>query len=230
MAKRQHERGSAHVVIIIILIVALLGALGWIFWQNFILKQSNTSSDKPVVIKQKTTPTAPAQPTLKTYTDSATGVSFRYPSNWSVSATDMNGSNMVTVTDANDKTVAYLEENLSGRGGAAPPVSYTTLATQVKSAGLFDCALFAAGTNLYYGLTGITQCAQTGSGTIGGPVSLEFAFDTGLSKLGMISFSNIDFIGTGAGTQDNITASQARQFVASNEYRQIQAMFASLKY
>lgn len=34
--KRIYQSGSAHVVIIVCLAVALLGALGWIFWQNFV--------------------------------------------------------------------------------------------------------------------------------------------------------------------------------------------------
>ena len=50
-----HEKGSAHVIIISILVAALLGALGFIFWQNFIKKadvSSNASSN------QTTAPTA----------------------------------------------------------------------------------------------------------------------------------------------------------------------------
>lgn len=38
----QRQNGSAHIVIIIVLVVALIGALGYIFWQNFISKGSNT--------------------------------------------------------------------------------------------------------------------------------------------------------------------------------------------
>lgn len=38
------QQGSVHAIIIIILVVALLGALGFIFWQNVIKNQSNSGN------------------------------------------------------------------------------------------------------------------------------------------------------------------------------------------
>ena len=40
--KSRNQTGSAHIVIIIILVVALVGALGFVFWQNFLNKPSST--------------------------------------------------------------------------------------------------------------------------------------------------------------------------------------------
>lgn len=40
---KRNQSGSAHVIIIIALVGALIGALGWIFWQNFIAKDSASS-------------------------------------------------------------------------------------------------------------------------------------------------------------------------------------------
>lgn len=37
--------GSAHVVIVIILVIALIGALGFIFWQNFVSKTSDNQTN-----------------------------------------------------------------------------------------------------------------------------------------------------------------------------------------
>lgn len=48
---RQAERGEAHSVIIICLVVALVVALGWIFWQNF-------SNEKSEVTDKQDTSTA----------------------------------------------------------------------------------------------------------------------------------------------------------------------------
>lgn len=47
---KQRQSGSAHVVVIIVLVLALAGALGWIFWQNFVTKpvQVADSSEKAV--------------------------------------------------------------------------------------------------------------------------------------------------------------------------------------
>ncbi len=43
--KNLSQKGSAHVVIVVILVVALLGVLGFVFWQNFINKSSSTDID-----------------------------------------------------------------------------------------------------------------------------------------------------------------------------------------
>jgi cytoskeletal protein RodZ len=42
------QKGSAHVVIVTILGVALVGALGFIFWQNFIARNTETNTDNSV--------------------------------------------------------------------------------------------------------------------------------------------------------------------------------------
>ncbi len=41
---QQKQSGSAHLIITVILVVALLGALGFIFWQNFINKKDSTAT------------------------------------------------------------------------------------------------------------------------------------------------------------------------------------------
>lgn len=39
--KRRLQKGSAHVILTIILGVGLVGAIGWIFWQNFVSKDDS---------------------------------------------------------------------------------------------------------------------------------------------------------------------------------------------
>lgn len=52
MKSQSHESGSIiHVAIVSFLVVALIGAVGFIFWQNFINKSSSSASD---VSKQST--------------------------------------------------------------------------------------------------------------------------------------------------------------------------------
>jgi hypothetical protein len=49
------QKGSAHVVIIVILVIALLGTLGFVFWQNFINKKSaEVTSDSKQTTNQPT--------------------------------------------------------------------------------------------------------------------------------------------------------------------------------
>lgn len=51
MAKHYHERGEANAVIVVCLVVALIGALGWIFWQNFIAKDFNQNSTEQAIAR-----------------------------------------------------------------------------------------------------------------------------------------------------------------------------------
>jgi len=52
--KSRNQSGSAHVVIIIVLVVVLIGALGFIFWQNFI-KTDQPTANTSQTVKQDTT-------------------------------------------------------------------------------------------------------------------------------------------------------------------------------
>lgn len=59
--KNQHkQQGSAHLVIILILAIALVGALGYIFWQNIVVKKPSDST------AQTTHSTATSSTTPKT--------------------------------------------------------------------------------------------------------------------------------------------------------------------
>lgn len=49
MRKNKYQTGSAHVIIIVILVIALIGALGFVFWNNFFKKE-------PAVSQKKDTP------------------------------------------------------------------------------------------------------------------------------------------------------------------------------
>ncbi len=52
------QQGSAHLVIVVVLVLALLGALGFIFWQNFIQKtESNVVKTKTVAQSSTNTET-----------------------------------------------------------------------------------------------------------------------------------------------------------------------------
>jgi len=51
----QNQTGSAHVVVIIILLIAVLGLLGFVFWQNFIVPNVKTV-DQPNLSQQEAKP------------------------------------------------------------------------------------------------------------------------------------------------------------------------------
>lgn len=87
MKQQKYQSGSAHLIIIIILIIALLGSLGFVFWQNFIqTKTSNTPTTSTVSTTASTSTPATTDPTAgwKTYTNSNYKFTFKYPTNYSV--------------------------------------------------------------------------------------------------------------------------------------------------
>lgn len=88
------QQGSAHVVIVVILVVALLSALGFIFWQNFVKqddpkpesKSSQPVNDEPVEGK----------PATKTYT--AKAYTFDYPEDWVLEEMRWNSADPTDIT------------------------------------------------------------------------------------------------------------------------------------
>jgi hypothetical protein len=77
MIKNSRSQGFAHAFLVIGLVIALLGALGFIFWQNFIHKE-------PVVTKESTKNTSPSVSTQTDTKKSTIGnVTFNTPKNWS---------------------------------------------------------------------------------------------------------------------------------------------------
>lgn len=83
------QRGSAHVVIIICLVIALITALGWIFWQNFVHKEATKKDTELVVVKKH---------------DTATNDSITEPSSTQFSQADLSKANDV-VKNVNDCSV-----------------------------------------------------------------------------------------------------------------------------
>ena len=59
----QKQAGSAHVVIIVVIVAAVLGALGYVFWQNFINKDTSeiTNDSKQTTTQSAETPANPVE-------------------------------------------------------------------------------------------------------------------------------------------------------------------------
>ena len=71
MNKQKSQQGSGLLAIVIILAVVLIGAVGYIFWQNFF-----SGSNKSENISSQ----------FKTYTNDKYSYQFQYPSDWSTSS------------------------------------------------------------------------------------------------------------------------------------------------
>lgn len=99
--RKTNQKGSVHIVIVITLVLALVVALGFIFWQNFIHK-SQTSSQQETT---KTTDTQKKSPTVTT-TDEKT---LEIPE-WNIKGTYSYGKelNYEIVNLPNDKSYLQL--------------------------------------------------------------------------------------------------------------------------
>jgi hypothetical protein len=58
MKHRQSQLGSAHIIVIGLLVVALLGTLGFVFYQNFVAKKEDNSTKQTTVVQTDTTATS----------------------------------------------------------------------------------------------------------------------------------------------------------------------------
>lgn len=58
---KHNQNGSAHVIAVSLLTVALLGALGWIFWQNFLQPKPEQQSAKNTGSSQQVSPSPKIQ-------------------------------------------------------------------------------------------------------------------------------------------------------------------------
>ena len=112
MNKKQSQSGSAHLIIIMILCVALIGALGFVYWQNFMQPKV---SDKNVVATKtadNTTTTTPA----------VTNEGYLVLDNWNVKfklPADL-GDSAVTYQKITDGSGVYYDistERVSALGG-----------------------------------------------------------------------------------------------------------------
>lgn len=82
--KSLSQKGNAHVVIIVILVITLVGALGFVFWQNFTNKESSenkvevTKNDQTKVVEEPIDKYAG----WKTGTFKNANISYKLPQNW----------------------------------------------------------------------------------------------------------------------------------------------------
>lgn len=116
--KTRNQSGSAHLVTIVILVVALLGVLGFVFWQNF------SKSPEASTQKDETTSTKFS----KSYTSELGFFSIQYPDDWTLDIDDKvlddNGEVVAEPASLVSPTGTILginADNGIGRGGICAP-------------------------------------------------------------------------------------------------------------
>ena len=78
--KKQSQDGSAHLILVIVLVIALIGSLGFIFWQNYTQKQDMTASPTEITTPTEITPApvvAETLPTTQTIADIKAAISSK---------------------------------------------------------------------------------------------------------------------------------------------------------
>jgi hypothetical protein len=91
------QQGSAHVIVVGVLVVALLGALGFIFWQNFLQDDQDEDQAKTTVAKTDDRNAPVATENVNIYENDS--YSFNYPvENWNVSEVEAQTDAMLKVT------------------------------------------------------------------------------------------------------------------------------------
>ncbi len=141
----KNQSGSAHVIIIAILAVALIGALGFLFWQNFINKSpeaekiltyAQCAKAEGSVIQESYPETCVTKDgqrftnseqkvtdlPLKNYCSPLEKICFDYPSDWTVKPEQVNNdtdgvAERIVVADQTGKSWLRLETGMGGLGG-----------------------------------------------------------------------------------------------------------------
>lgn len=90
MKNKQSQSGSGHLIIVILIIVALIGAMGFVYWRNFMqVPASDISKDDTI----KTTSDAD---TVKTLTISEWGITGKYFGKYTLTYTTPDPGNFIT--------------------------------------------------------------------------------------------------------------------------------------
>lgn len=237
--KTKKQQGSAHLIIIVVLLVALLAALGIVFYQNFVQKDK-VASDKATAAKQidseQSKPVATKQFVSKKH-----GVTFAYPSTWSATETiaeddAMSYSSTTQVKDAEGTVVAVLATGTE-RGGACDPESPQFQITTLNSHALENVGIATAsysstivreadGTyRVAYGIT--SSPLPNGTSSVQCPSqSVDFSYGINIdAPLQNISFGKWS---ASDGTSYR-TLADAEAYLQSPTFKQVEQMIESLK-
>jgi len=103
------QAGAIHVIIIGVVVVALIGALGFVFWQNFIRKDNAKKQESTAQTQAKPAEDNSIKPEqlTQTYTIPKENLSFNYPKTWELNTIYTNkdsnvGENRVLLTSSNN--------------------------------------------------------------------------------------------------------------------------------
>jgi hypothetical protein len=223
----QRQTGSAHIVIIVILVLVILGALGFVYWQNFIRKDSVVEPMKTPSSSQATTKSV----TYKTYTTDVYNVSFQYPDDWTLSdpvkSDDVDDvSRSITVTTSEGDKVGFVV-GIRGIGGLCGDTSTykvvdtssTTIPGQKPVS--FSFTLQPNGDGTYEGYYGLTDYYTSLGDIQSCPNTFHYLFSPTNNDYGLIEFD---------AKKSFADVDAANKYIATDAYKAIKKMITSLTY
>ncbi len=157
--QKNFQAGSAHAIVVIVLVVALLGALGFVFWQNFIVKNDKVNNENAAIIQKDTKDKTNAS---KEYCHETAKLCFAYPSSWKLKestetreAPISEGSaefkaytvKSASVSSSSGEVTVYLDMGMGQLGGACNEAEYKEDSLEIVSV-----KKLAIETDIYEGL------------------------------------------------------------------------------
>lgn len=121
--KRSSQKGSAHAIVIVLLIVALLGALGFVFYQNFIQKPVETTS------VQSDKDAQPSEVKNQRVAFESKIYTLDYPTDWTAANEVRDDGSSSAILQNSDKTIRI---NFSVSRGAPGGTCDTTSQRKVR--------------------------------------------------------------------------------------------------
>ncbi len=117
MIKRKSQNGSHSIVLLVIVVIALLGVLGFVFWQNFMQPGSDTAKTTNDT-NSADVAAVDATADWETYSTTRANFNLKYPSDWTVTDTSQTPGQLVKIAspegDASQYEVAVSFEPTSG--------------------------------------------------------------------------------------------------------------------
>ncbi len=221
------QSGSAHVVVIIILVVAVLGLLGFVFWQNFIKKTDDSATKQSTTTKvtnKESSANGVALVAKNLSTSDNLGITYKVPSTWSggtYGGGDTLSDSESTTLTAPDGFVVTMTISRLIRGWTQDSAAATVLDAQKTS-----------GTNLTW------LVVDHNDGT-NGPINLQVANNLPAPMVGekKVAGSSISKLGTAEGSDVYLeiyggykTDMTLTDFNAKEAVKQAKAIFESVHF
>lgn len=227
-----NQSGSAHVIIIVILSIALIAALGFVFWQNVL--QPKDTEEKAETQTSSVTKSEKIEEEYKTFSSELlNNVSFQYPADWTVKESAIGEPEYrivtATVRDEDNEVVARLQTNGQLGGACAEPTTFTTLDTEKADITAEEPTNFSltaiespeGGYQVHYGLTDNYTTLES---DLVCPNTFYYTFDPGNDQMNGSAFGYDMVKSKYFESMDDI-----KTFIASDKYKAIKKMVLSLK-